>query len=104
MRLPTPRQAAAVLCIAACFAQASFAQTFGKNGPTAPLDVKALIADADHRAIFCGIDGGEGSLAFSTAVARAITTVIDRRMAMDPAGAIEVLKQALCAKPAPARS
>jgi hypothetical protein len=61
-----------------------------------PVDIKALLPDPTHRAIFCGTDGGDASRAYSEAVSRAITALIDRGAATNPAQSIDLLKKALC--------
>lgn len=64
-----------------------------------PAEAAKLLPDPAHRAIFCGIDGGEGSRAYSEAVSKAITGLIEGGGARTAAQAIEQLKAALC-KPA----
>lgn len=63
-------------------------------------DVSKLLPDPAHRAIFCGVDGGEGSRAYSEAVSKAITALIEGAGAKSAAQAIEQLRAALC-KPTP---
>lgn len=91
----------ALIAATAAVAAAFVCVAVGANGASAPhqtLDVRTLVPNPDHRAIFCGVDGGEGSQAYSTVVSRAITVVIERRLATNAAGAIEVLQRGLCAK------
>ena len=95
-----PALIASVAAIATAFVGAGVAAN-GASAPPAAFDVKALMPNPDHRAIFCGVDGGEGSLAYSTALARAITAVIERRLDTNAAGAIDVLQRGLCSKTVP---
>lgn len=80
---------------------ASLLPAVSAQAQTKPADVAKLLPDPAHRAIFCGIDGGEGSRAYSEAVSKAITGLIEGGGARTAAQAIEQLKGVLC-KPAPA--
>lgn len=65
--------------------------------PTAAAaDVRALLPDPAHRAIFCGAEGTETSAAYSQALAMAIRTQLARGSATSVEKAFDQLHAALC--------
>jgi hypothetical protein len=73
------------------------------QAPAKPVDAAKFIPNPAHRALFCGVDGGEGSRVYSEAVSKAITKLIKTGSAKTPAQAIDQLKEALC-KPGAAQA
>lgn len=64
--------------------------------PLTPQQLRALLPNPHHQAIFCGVDGGEGSRAYSEALSKALDEILKRGAAKNAGDAIALLKGAVC--------